>query len=127
MALLAMCGVDGCALQEHVRRRSSTSTVRSVPIFKGQSIQAGSWAQREADWCHGVFAADLEVPIIEQDTVRVIHVQSPEDYASLGRDVESQVRARAIHAPIHSRSVINGTRTVDFTATPGSFALEGIR
>ncbi|MFV0383736.1 formyltetrahydrofolate deformylase, partial [Paracoccus sp. (in: a-proteobacteria)] len=43
--------------------------------------------------------ADLdEGPIIEQDTIRVTHAQSPEDYVSLGRDVEAQVLARAIHA-----------------------------
>lgn len=49
--------------------------------------------------------ADLdEGPIIEQDTVRVTHAQSAEDYVSLGRDVESQVLARALHAHIHRRS-----------------------
>src|SRR5260221_13289262 len=42
-----------------------------------------------------------EGPIIEQDTVRVTHAQSPDDYVSLGRDVEAQVLARAIHAHIH--------------------------
>lgn len=69
--------------------------------------------------------ADLdEGPIIEQDTVRVTHAQSPEDYVSLGRDVESQVLARAVHAHIHHRSFINGNRTVVFPASPGSFASE---
>lgn len=67
--------------------------------------------------------ADLdEGPIIEQDIVRVTHAQSPEDYISLGRDVESQVLARAIHAHIHRRVFINGTKTVVFPASPGSFA-----
>ncbi|WP_225030538.1 formyltetrahydrofolate deformylase, partial [Xinfangfangia pollutisoli] len=48
--------------------------------------------------------ADLdEGPIIEQDTVRITHAQSADDYVSLGRDVESQVLARAIHAHIHRR------------------------
>ncbi len=57
--------------------------------------------------------ADLdEGPIIEQDTVRVTHAQSPDDYISLGRDVESQVLARAIHAHIHHRTFINGNKTV---------------
>ncbi|CDZ54920.1 formyltransferase family protein, partial [Neorhizobium galegae] len=69
--------------------------------------------------------ADLdEGPIIEQDTVRVTHAQSPEDYVSLGRDVESQVLARAIHAHIHHRTFINGNRTVVFPASPGSYASE---
>ncbi|ADO41773.1 formyltetrahydrofolate deformylase [Ketogulonicigenium vulgare] len=69
--------------------------------------------------------ADLdEGPIIEQDTVRVTHAQSPEDYVSLGRDVESQVLARAIHAHIHRRVFINGNKTVVFPASPGSYASE---
>ncbi|MEA1844364.1 MULTISPECIES: formyltetrahydrofolate deformylase [Agrobacterium] len=69
--------------------------------------------------------ADLdEGPIIEQDTVRVTHAQSAEDYVSLGRDVESQVLARAIHAHIHHRTFINGNRTVVFPPSPGSYASE---
>lgn len=65
-----------------------------------------------------------EGPIIEQDTVRVTHAQSAEDYVSMGRDVESQVLARAIHAHIHHRTFINGKRTVVFPASPGSYASE---
>ncbi|MCO5093537.1 formyltetrahydrofolate deformylase [Bosea sp. (in: a-proteobacteria)] len=65
-----------------------------------------------------------EGPIIEQDIVRVTHAQSPEDYVSLGRDVESQVLARAIHAHIHRRVLLNGGKTVVFPASPGSFASE---
>jgi formyltetrahydrofolate deformylase len=65
-----------------------------------------------------------EGPIIEQDTVRVTHAQSSADYVSLGRDVESQVLARAIHAHIHRRVFINGKKTVVFPPSPGSFASE---
>nr|WP_236019484.1 formyltetrahydrofolate deformylase [Fuscibacter oryzae] len=69
--------------------------------------------------------ADLdEGPIIEQDTVRVTHAQSPDDYVSLGRDVEANVLARAIHAHIHGRVFLNGGKTVVFPASPGSFASE---
>ena len=69
--------------------------------------------------------ADLdEGPIIEQDTARVTHAQSPGDYVSLGRDVESQVLSRAIHAHIHRRVFLNGNRTVVFPASPGSYASE---
>lgn len=69
--------------------------------------------------------ADLdEGPIIEQDTVRVTHAQSAGDYVSLGRDVESQVLARAIHAHIHRRVFLNGNKTVVFPASPGSYASE---
>lgn len=69
--------------------------------------------------------ADLdEGPIIEQDIIGVTHAQSPEDYVSLGRDVESQVLARAIHAHIHHRVFLNGNKTVVFPASPGSYASE---
>ncbi|WP_282603376.1 formyltetrahydrofolate deformylase [Paracoccus sp. PARArs4] len=69
--------------------------------------------------------ADLdEGPIIEQDTVRVTHAQSPGDYVSLGRDVEAQVLARAIHAHIHGRVFLNGDKTVVFPPSPGSYASE---
>ena len=69
--------------------------------------------------------ADLdEGPIIEQDTIRVTHAQSPEDYISLGRDVEASVLARAIHAHIHHRAFLNGNKTVVFPASPGSHASE---
>lgn len=69
--------------------------------------------------------ADLdEGPIIEQDIVRITHAQSSDDYVSLGRDVETQVLARAIHAHIHRRVFLNGNKTVVFTASPGSYASE---
>ena len=69
--------------------------------------------------------ADLdEGPIIEQDTVRVTHAQSAADYVSLGRDVEAQVLARAVHAHIHGRVFLNGSKTIVFPASPGSYASE---
>lgn len=69
--------------------------------------------------------ADLdEGPIIEQDIVRVTHAQSPEDYVSLGRDVESQVLARAIHAHAHHRVFLNGNKTVVVPSSPGAYHSE---
>lgn len=69
--------------------------------------------------------ADLdEGPIIEQDTVRITHAQSASDYVSLGRDVESQVLARAIHAHANQRVFVNGNKTVVFPASPGSYSSE---
>ncbi|WP_151718311.1 formyltetrahydrofolate deformylase [Gemmobacter serpentinus] len=69
--------------------------------------------------------ADLdEGPIIEQDIIRVTHAQSADDYVSLGRDVEAQVLARAIHAHIHRRVFLNGNKTVVFPPSPGSYASE---
>ncbi|MGR3552512.1 formyltransferase family protein, partial [Paracoccus sp. (in: a-proteobacteria)] len=70
--------------------------------------------------------ADLdEGPIIEQDIIRVTHAQSAEDYVSLGRDVESQVLARAIHAhATHRVFPNNNNKTVVFPASPGSHSSE---
>ncbi len=98
-----------------------------LPSFKGanpykQAFQRG--VKLIGATSHYVTADLDEGPIIEQDIVRVTHAQSPEDYVSLGRDVESQVLARAIHAHIHRRVFLNGNKTVVFPASPGSFASE---
>ncbi len=71
--------------------------------------------------------ADLdEGPIIEQDTIRVTHAQSAEDYVAIGSDVESRTLATAIHAHIHHRVMLNGDRTIVFPASPGSYAADRI-
>jgi formyltetrahydrofolate deformylase len=71
--------------------------------------------------------ADLdEGPIIEQETTRVTHAQSADDYVSIGRDIESRTLARAIHAHIHHRVFLNGNKTIVFPASPGSYAAERI-
>lgn len=69
--------------------------------------------------------ADLdEGPIIEQDVIRVTHAQNAMDYVALGRDVESRVLARAIHAHAHHRVFLNGNSTIVFPAPPGSYGSE---
>lgn len=98
-----------------------------LPSFKGanpykQAYQRG--VKLIGATAHYVTADLDEGPIIEQGTARITHAQSPEDYVSIGRDVESQVLARAIHAHIHHRTFINGNRTVVFPASPGSYASE---
>ncbi|MEP1767726.1 MAG: formyltetrahydrofolate deformylase [Sulfitobacter sp.] len=98
-----------------------------LPSFKGanpykQAFERG--VKLIGATSHYVTADLDEGPIIEQDIARVTHAQSPEDYVSLGRDVESQVLARAIHAHIHRRVMLNGNKTVVFPASPGSFASE---
>ena len=98
-----------------------------LPSFKGanpykQAFQRG--VKLIGATAHYVTADLDEGPIIEQDTVRVTHAQSPEDYVSLGRDVEASVLARAVHAHIHHRSFLNGNKTVVFPASPGSYASE---
>jgi formyltetrahydrofolate deformylase len=98
-----------------------------LPSFKGanpykQAFERG--VKLIGATSHYVTADLDEGPIIEQDTIRVTHAQSADDYVSLGRDVESQVLARAIHAHIHRRTFLNGNKTIVFPASPNSYASE---
>lgn len=98
-----------------------------LPSFKGanpykQAFERG--VKLIGATSHYVTADLDEGPIIEQETVRVTHAQSAEDYVSIGRDVESQVLSRAIHAHIHKRVFLNGSKTVVFPPSPGSYASE---
>lgn len=96
-----------------------------LPSFKGANPyrQAHERGVKLIGATSHYVTADLDDgPIIEQDTIRVTHAQSAEDYVSLGRDVESQVLARAVHAHLHRRIFLNGNKTVVFPASPGSHA-----
>ncbi|WP_234839812.1 formyltetrahydrofolate deformylase [Sinorhizobium meliloti] len=98
-----------------------------LPSFKGanpykQAYERG--VKLIGATAHYVTADLDEGPIIEQDIARITHAQSAEDYVSIGRDVESQVLARAVHAHIHHRCFINGNRVVVFPPSPGSYASE---
>ncbi|MEO1986572.1 MAG: formyltetrahydrofolate deformylase [Martelella sp.] len=98
-----------------------------LPSFKGanpykQAYQRG--VKLIGATAHYVTPDLDEGPIIEQETVRITHAQSPDDYVALGRDVEALVLARAIHAHIHHRVFINGNRTVIFAPSAGSYASE---
>lgn len=59
---------------------------------------------------------------IEQDVARITHAQNSDDYVSIGRDVEGQLLARAVHAHIQHRTFIKDNRVVVFPASPGSYA-----
>ncbi|AMM83349.1 formyltetrahydrofolate deformylase [Martelella sp. AD-3] len=98
-----------------------------LPSFKGanpykQAYQRG--VKLIGATAHYVTPELDEGPIIEQETVRITHAQSPQDYVALGRDVEALVLARAIHAHIHHRVFVNGNRTVVFPPSAGSYASE---
>ena len=98
-----------------------------LPSFKGanpykQAFERG--VKLIGATAHYVTAELDEGPIIEQDVARVTHAQSAADYVSIGRDVEAQVLSRAIHAHIFHRVFLNGSSTVVFPASPGSFASE---
>ena len=96
-----------------------------LPSFKGanpykQAFERG--VKLIGATSHYVTADLDEGPIIEQDTMRVTHAQSPSDYVSLGRDVEAQVLARAVHAHSQHRVYLNKDKTVVFPASPGAYA-----
>lgn len=98
-----------------------------LPSFKGanpyrQAFERG--VKLIGATSHYVTSDLDEGPIIEQDIVRITHAQSADDYVSLGRDVESSVLARAVHAHVHHRVFPNGNKTVVFPAASGSYASE---
>ncbi len=65
--------------------------------------------------CHYV-TADLDAgPIIEQDTRRIDHSDSPEELMRVGRDIERSVLARGLRWHLEDRVLLNGGRTVVFT------------
>ena len=60
--------------------------------------------------------ADLdEGPIIEQAVERVSHINSPEDMAEIGRDIEAVVLNRALRWHAEHRVLLNGSKTVVFS------------
>lgn len=56
-----------------------------------------------------------EGPIIEQDVLRVSHARVPSELASLGRDIERSVLARAVKLLAEDRVALVGQRTVIFS------------
>ncbi|ARE38594.1 Formyltetrahydrofolate deformylase [Rhodovulum sp. P5] len=55
-----------------------------------------------------------EGPIIEQETERVTHAMSADDFVATGRDIESRVLARAVKYHLEGRVMLNDHRTVVF-------------
>lgn len=55
-----------------------------------------------------------EGPIIEQETERVTHAMSLEDFVAAGRDIESRVLARAVKLHLERRVMLNSQKTVVF-------------
>jgi len=56
-----------------------------------------------------------EGPIIEQETERVTHAMSANDFVAAGRDIESRVLARAVKMHLEARVMLNGHKTVVFS------------
>ena len=63
---------------------------------------------------HFVTEALDEGPIIEQETVRVSHAETPDELVAVGRDVENLVLSRALKRLVEHRVLLNGTKTVVF-------------
>ena len=55
-----------------------------------------------------------EGPIIEQDVAHVTHSSTPEQFVSIGRDIERRVLAKAVRFFAEDRIFIVGNRTVVF-------------
>jgi len=88
-----------------------------LPSFKG----ARPYAQAHARGVKLIGATahfvtdDLdEGPIIEQDTVRVNHSLSADQFTAMGRDVECVVLARAVDWFVRNRILLNGDKTIVF-------------
>ncbi len=64
--------------------------------------------------CHYVTADLDEGPIVEQDTRRIDHTETPEELRRIGRDIERTVLARGLRWHLEDRVLLNGVRTVVF-------------
>ena len=58
--------------------------------------------------CHYVTADLDEGPIIEQDTRRIDHTETPEELMRIGRDIERTVLARGLRWHLEDRVLLNG-------------------
>ena len=65
---------------------------------------------------HFVTANLDEGPIIEQAVERITHADTPEDLVRKGRDIERRVLARALAYHLEDRVLLNGAKTVVFSA-----------
>ncbi len=64
--------------------------------------------------CHYVTDELDAGPIIEQDTVRIDHGDTPEDLVRYGRDIEKTVLARGLRYHVEDRVLICGNKTIVF-------------
>ena len=88
-----------------------------LPSFKGAKpyLQAHQRGVKIIGATAHYVTNDLdEGPIIEQEVARVDHSMNPEQLSSIGKDVESQVLARAVKWHAEHRILLNGKSTVVF-------------
>jgi len=89
-----------------------------LPSFKGANpyTQAHERGVKLIGATAHYVTGDLdEGPIIEQSVERVTHALGPEDYISVGRDIESRTLARAVKWHCEHRILLNGKKTVIFS------------
>lgn len=89
-----------------------------LPSFKGakpyhQAYERG--VKLIGATAHYVTADLDEGPIIEQETERVNHALTADDYVAVGRDIESRVLARAVRLHLQRRVLPNGHKTIVFS------------
>lgn len=104
-------------LCESLRGRAINIHHSFLPSFKGAKpyYQAHERGVKLIGATAHYVTADLdEGPIIEQDVARVEHGMNPEMLTAVGRDVESQVLARAVRWHVENRILLNGHKTVVF-------------
>ena len=88
-----------------------------LPAFAGADPYRQAWqhgVKLIGATAHYVTAALDQGPIIEQDTARVSHRDSPEDMRRLGRDLERQALARAVRWHAEDRIIVDGNKTIVF-------------
>jgi formyltetrahydrofolate deformylase len=62
--------------------------------------------------CHYVTEELDAGPIIEQDTVRIDHGDTPDDLVRYGRDIEKTVLARGLRYHVEDRVLVCGNKTI---------------
>ncbi|PZP55616.1 MAG: formyltetrahydrofolate deformylase [Micavibrio aeruginosavorus] len=86
-----------------------------LPGFKGAKPYHQAWERGvkiTGATAHFVTADLDEGPIIEQETVRISHADTPEKMQVIGKDTESRVLARAIQLYTERRIFLHDNRTV---------------
>lgn len=88
-----------------------------LPSFKGAGpyTQAFNRGVKLIGATAHYVTADLdEGPIIEQETERVDHAMTVDQFTAIGREIEARVLARAVRFHLEHRVFVNGTKTIVF-------------
>ncbi|PRD44001.1 formyltetrahydrofolate deformylase [Phyllobacterium phragmitis] len=128
IALVKESGADLVVLARYMQVLSNTLSKRLygkvinihhsfLPSFKGakpyhQAFERG--VKLIGATAHYVTPDLDEGPIIEQETERVTHAMSADDFVATGRDIEARVLARAVKQHLESRVMLNGHKTIVF-------------